>query len=81
MLGDLARLPLLMNAPCPHCEQISTRGSDAVVAPTCPQFGQTIRGKHEREYRRSGRGRKGIQTFVGSLSMLRVSCGLALRDA
>jgi putative tryptophan/tyrosine transport system substrate-binding protein len=23
-LGDLAGLPLLMNAPCPHCEQIST---------------------------------------------------------
>ena len=32
-----------MNAPCSHCEQISTRGSDAVVAPICPQFGQTIR--------------------------------------
>jgi hypothetical protein len=24
-LGDLASLPLLMNAPCPHCEEISTR--------------------------------------------------------
>jgi hypothetical protein len=44
MLGDLAGLPLLMNAPCPHCEQISTRGSDAaVVAPMCPQLGQVIR--------------------------------------
>jgi hypothetical protein len=32
MLGDLAGLPLLMNAPCSHCEQISTRGSDAAVA-------------------------------------------------
>jgi hypothetical protein len=33
-----------MNAPCPHCEQISTRGSDAAVAaPICPQLGQTIR--------------------------------------
>ena len=42
-LGDLAGLPLLMNAPCPHCEQISTRGSDAAVAaPICPQLGQTI---------------------------------------
>jgi hypothetical protein len=42
-LGDLAGRPLLMNAPCPHCEQISTRGGDAAVAPICPQFGQTIR--------------------------------------
>jgi hypothetical protein len=43
-LGDLAGLPLLMNAPCPHCEQINTRGSDAAVAaPICPQLGQTIR--------------------------------------
>jgi hypothetical protein len=43
-LGDLTGLPLLMNAPCPHCEQISTRGSDAAVAePICPQLGQTIR--------------------------------------
>ena len=41
MLGD--GLPLLMNAPCPHREQISTRGSDAAVAPTWPQFGQVIR--------------------------------------
>ena len=29
MLGDLAGLPLLISAPCSHCEQISTRGSDA----------------------------------------------------
>ncbi len=43
MLGDLAGLPLLMNAPCSHCEQISTRGSDAAVAPICPQCGQTTR--------------------------------------
>jgi hypothetical protein len=43
MLGDLAGLPLLMNAPCSHREQVSTRGSDAAVAPICPQFGQTIR--------------------------------------
>jgi hypothetical protein len=42
-VGDLAGLPLLMSASCPHCEQVSTLGSDAVVAPTCPQFGQTIR--------------------------------------
>jgi hypothetical protein len=43
-LGDLAGLPLLMNAPCPQSEQISTRGSDAAVAaPICPQLGQTIR--------------------------------------
>jgi hypothetical protein len=41
MLGD--GLPLLMNAPCPHCEQMSTRGSDAAVAPMCPQLGQVIR--------------------------------------
>jgi pyridoxal-dependent decarboxylase-like protein len=43
-LGDLACLPLLMNAPCLHCEQIRTRGSDAALAaPICPQCGQTIR--------------------------------------
>jgi hypothetical protein len=43
MLGDRAGLPPLMNAPCPHREQINTRGSDAAVtAPICPQFGQTI---------------------------------------
>ena len=63
ILGDLAGLPLLMNAPRPHCEQISTRGSDAVVAPTCPQFGQTS-GEHERDYRRSGRGRKSVKISV-----------------
>jgi hypothetical protein len=40
---DLACLPLLISAPCLHCEQISTRGSDAAVAPVWPQFGQTIR--------------------------------------
>ena len=38
----LAGVPLLMNAPCSHCEQISTRGSDAAVAPTWPQCGQVI---------------------------------------
>jgi hypothetical protein len=43
MLGDLAGLPPLMNAPCPHCEQMSTRGGNAAVAPTYPQFGQVIR--------------------------------------
>jgi hypothetical protein len=44
MLGDLAGLPLLMSAPCSHCEQIRTRGSDAALAaPICPQCGQTIR--------------------------------------
>jgi hypothetical protein len=43
MLGDFAGQPLLMNAPCPHCEQISRRGSDAAVAPICAQLGQTIR--------------------------------------
>jgi hypothetical protein len=43
-VGDLAGLPLLMSPACPHCEQMSTRGSDAAsVAPTWPQFGQTIR--------------------------------------
>src|SRR4029077_4180582 len=43
-LGDLAGLPLLMNAPWPHCEQISTRGRDpALAAPICPQLGQAIR--------------------------------------
>ncbi len=43
-LGDLAGLLLLMSAPCSHCEQISTRGSDAALAaPICPQCGQTIR--------------------------------------
>jgi hypothetical protein len=43
MLGDLAGLPLLMNAPCSQREQISTRGSEAAVAPICPQFEHTIR--------------------------------------
>ena len=42
-LGELAGLPLLISAPCSHCEQISTRGSDAAVAPTWPQYGQVIR--------------------------------------
>jgi hypothetical protein len=32
MLGDRAGLPPLTNAPCPHCEQISTRGSDSAAA-------------------------------------------------
>jgi hypothetical protein len=56
-LGDLAGLPLLMNAPCPHCEQISTRGSDAAVS-DMPAVGADDSGEHERDYRRSGRGRK-----------------------
>ncbi len=38
-VGDLVDLPFLMNAPCPHCNQIKIRGSCAVVAPTWPQFG------------------------------------------
>src|SRR5204863_3986294 len=42
-LADLAGVPLLISAPCSHCEQISTRGSDAAVAPTWPQCGQVIR--------------------------------------
>ena len=42
-VGDLAGVPLLISAPCSHCEQISTRGSDAAVAPTWPQCGQVIR--------------------------------------
>jgi hypothetical protein len=43
-LGDLAGLPLLKSAPCSHREQMSTRGSEAVLtAPICPQCGQTIR--------------------------------------
>jgi hypothetical protein len=43
MLADFVGLPLLMNAPCSQREQISTRGSEAAVAPICPQFGHTIR--------------------------------------
>ena len=43
-LGDLSGLPLMMNAPWPHREQIRTRGRDAALAaPICPQLGQTIR--------------------------------------
>jgi hypothetical protein len=43
-IGDLASLLFLMSAPCPHCEQINTRGSDAAVAaPMCAQLGQMIR--------------------------------------
>jgi len=58
-LGDLAGLPLLMNAPCPHCEQISTRGSDAGGGSAdMPAVGADDSGEHERDYRRSGRGRK-----------------------
>jgi len=52
---DLAGLPLLMSAPCPHCEQMSTRGSNPAVAPTWPQFGQTIRVSMSDSYRRSWR--------------------------
>ena len=40
-IGDLAGMPRLMRAPCP--QQTGIRGSDAVMAPTCPQFGHTIR--------------------------------------
>jgi hypothetical protein len=29
---DLAGLPLLMSASCPHCEQVRTRGSDHIAA-------------------------------------------------
>jgi hypothetical protein len=54
MVRDLADLLLLMmSAPCPHCEQMSTRGSNAAVAPTWPQFGQTIRVSMSDSYRRS----------------------------
>ena len=35
-IGDRVRSPVLIVALCRHCEQ-------AVVAPTCPQFGQLIR--------------------------------------
>ena len=41
-VGDLVRLPRLMKAPRPHCEQTKIRGSVADVAPTWPQFGQMI---------------------------------------
>jgi hypothetical protein len=51
MLGDLASLPFLMNAPCPHFEQISTRESDAaVVATICPQLGQAKSGDLSRKF-------------------------------
>jgi hypothetical protein len=40
---DLAGEPVLMSAPCSHCEQTSTRGSDVVVTPVCPQCGQVFR--------------------------------------
>jgi hypothetical protein len=43
MIGDRAGRPLLIRAPCSHSEQTSTRGSDAVMMPACPQLGQTIR--------------------------------------
>ena len=56
-IGDLAGLPCLMRAPCPHCEQTKICGSDALVAPTCPQFGHTIRVV--RSYRRGHLGGKG----------------------
>jgi hypothetical protein len=44
MLGDLAGIPPLMNAPCSHREQISTRGSDAAVA-----FGRPLKVDDRRQ--------------------------------
>ena len=55
MVEDLAGLPLLMSAPCPHCEQVSTRGSDAAVAPTWRQWGQAIRVSMNDTYRQRWR--------------------------
>jgi hypothetical protein len=46
-LRDLAGLSLLMNAPCPHREQINTRGSDAAVA-NMPELGKMIRVSRRR---------------------------------
>ena len=72
-LGDLAGLPLLMNAPCPHCEQISTRGSDAAVAaPICPQLGQTIRVSMSVTTAAAGAAARGqaLRSSSGSLAML-----------
>ena len=58
-----------------------------MVAPICSQFGQTMRVSMSlttAAYRRSGRACKSVKAFVsrtGSLSMLRINCGLALRGA
>jgi len=70
-LGDLAGLPLLMNAPCPHCEQISTRGSDAAVAAP-PQLGQTIRVSMSVTIAAAGAAARGqaLRSNSGSLAML-----------
>ncbi len=82
MLGDLAGLPLLMNAPCSHCEQISTRGSDAAVAPICPQCGQTTRvSMNVTTAARRARPQE-LQGFVnssGSLAMLAAMRRASLR--
>jgi hypothetical protein len=40
--GDRVRLPVLINARCPHSEQTKMCGSGAAVGPTCPQFGHVI---------------------------------------
>jgi hypothetical protein len=39
-VGDRVRLPVLINALCPHREQTKMRGSGAAVGPTCLQFGR-----------------------------------------
>ncbi len=41
-LGDFAGLLLLMNAPCPHCEQISTRGSRMSMSVTTEVAGDLV---------------------------------------
>jgi len=59
-------------APCPHCEQISTRGSDAAVAaPICPQFGQTIRVSMSVTTAAAGAAARGqaLRNSSGSLAM------------
>ena len=40
--GDRVRLPVLINALCPHREQTKMRGSGTAVGPTCLQFGHVI---------------------------------------
>jgi hypothetical protein len=59
-LGDLAGVPLLISAPCSHCEQISTRGSEAVVASDVAAVWASDSGEHERSYCRRWRGSTGF---------------------
>jgi len=90
--GDLAGLPLLMRAPCSHCDQISPRGSHAALAaPICPQCGQTIRisislttaagtrGKRKRQFPNDLAQRAGVPPAAAQDRLLTPGAGIARR--